>query len=289
MRWTVLLLNASVIYGVCLPVQSARITAGDVAATVPAFAQLPAELELSFAPNPGSTRIFPAAELNQRLARYGIQTRLTDPVCFEWPMRTLTAQDVRSAMLAALPPGSEVGLADSFTASVPPGPLVVPTGALRNGTWRGYVQYENTRRFPLSVVVTVSVPWTRVVATEPILAGERITSAKLQVTSGTGEPSRVEYIEDVKEAAGRIARRHIRPGTPVEKSAIGEARLVSRGDAIRVDVVSGGAMLRFDGVAEGSAAAGALVPIRNPGTGKILHARIIGEGHARVDLSGKEK
>jgi flagella basal body P-ring formation protein FlgA len=53
-------------------------------------------------------------------------------------------------------------------------------------------------------------------------------------------------------------------------------------------VISGGAMLRFEGIAEAPAVAGALVPVKNPDTGKIVHARIDREGHARLNLSATE-
>ena len=48
------------------------------------------------------------------------------------------------------------------------------------------------------------------------------------------------------------------------------------------------ATLRFEGIAEAAAAAGAIVPVRNPDTGKVVHARVNGEGQARINLSGKE-
>jgi flagella basal body P-ring formation protein FlgA len=55
-----------------------------------------------------------------------------------------------------------------------------------------------------------------------------------------------------------------------------------------VDVVSGGAKLRFEGIVEAPGVAGALVPVKNPETGKIVHARVDREGHARLTLSATE-
>jgi hypothetical protein len=193
MKLILLLASAAAGYGACLPVAGGRITAADLAPAVPAFAQLPPELELGFAPNPGLTRVFAPAELNQRLSRYGIQTTASEPVCVEWPMRMITDEDIRSAMLSVLPAGSEIEIASPTQISVPPGPLEFPLNALRNGMWRGYVVYDAPRRFPVTMQVKVSVPWTRVIATAPIRAGERITEANVQLRSGMGDPSGEQF------------------------------------------------------------------------------------------------
>jgi flagella basal body P-ring formation protein FlgA len=226
--------------------------------------------------------------MNGRLSRHGVNATIAEPVCFEWPMRTLTDEEIRSAMLSSLPAGAEIDLVSSSRSTVPPGPLEFPIDALRNGVWRGFVLYDSVRRFPVTVQVTARVPWTRVIATEPIRAGERITEGRVQLTSGMGEPSRGQFLENPQEAVGRVAKRFIRAGAPVEAAALGEANVVARGDSVSVEVVSGRAMLRFQGIAEAPAAAGAVVPVRNPDTGKIVHARVDDRGRARLDLSEKE-
>lgn len=264
--------------GACLPVRGGRITVGDVAAAVPAFGQLPAEMEMSFAPLPGSMRVFAAAELNQRLVRNGLTGVVSDPVCFEWPMRKLGQDEVRDAMLSVLPGGTEVSVnlaADTF---VPPGKVVFPADGLRNGLWRGYVEYDPPRRIAVSARVDVRAPFARVIATEAIRAGERIVAGKLRVESGVGEPSRTDYAESLDDVVGRMARRFIRAGSPVERSAIADAPAVARGDAVPVDVIVGGARLRFEGIAERAASAGELAVVRNPSTGKIMHVRVDEQG-----------
>lgn len=262
--------------------------AGDIAGAIPAFAQLAPDAALGFAPTPGAVRSFSAVELNQHLSRHGVQQPVTEPVCFEWPMRTLTTDDLRTAMLGSLPEGSEVDVTGPESIAVPPGPLQFPPETLRNGMWRGYVAYDPPRRFAVPVQVTVRVPWNRVVARETIPMGARIAESMVHLESGLSEPMRGDFAEELQEVIGRLARRSIRAGASVERSALGEARVVARGDAVHVEVVSGAAILRFDGIAEAPATAGAFVPVRNPDTGKIVHARVNGEGSARLNLSGKE-
>jgi flagella basal body P-ring formation protein FlgA len=66
---------------------------------------------------------------------------------------------------------------------------------------------------------------------------------------------------------------------------LAEAAAVSRGDALQVEVRSGNARLRFDGEAQASGADGAIVPVRMRATGRIIHARVAGQGRAVLDLS----
>lgn len=271
--------------GACLPVRSGRIAAGDLVAGAPALAGLPADLDLGFSPTPGAVRVFTAAELNQRLALHGLQASVAEPVCVEWPMRPLTEQDVRAAMLAVLPEGSDVQLASAGMAA-PEGELVFPREGLHQGWWRGYVEYQPRRRFAVSMRADVRAPFSRVVATESIRAGERIAATKLKLETGIGEPRKGDFAEAIEEVAGRAARRSIRAGMPVERSATAAARAIAKGDRVRVDVISGGASLRFDGVAETAAGTGEVAAVRNPDTGKIVHAQVDEHGRALLRLSG---
>jgi flagella basal body P-ring formation protein FlgA len=271
--------------GACLPVGASRITASDIAAAVPAFAQLAPDTQMSLTPAPGVRRTFTVAELNQRLTLAGLEASATEPVCFERPMREIGEDELREAMLTVLPAGSDVRVVGTARIAVPTGTPVFPMEGLRGGVWRGHVEYEPNRRFAFAVTVDVRTPFTRVVATEAIRAGERITASKLRVDSGVGEPSPVEYASSLEEAANRVARRSVRAGAPVERSALGQARAIARGDTVQVDVVSGGAVLRFDGIAENAAAHGDVTPVRNPETGKIVHVRVMEDGRALLRLS----
>ena len=97
-----LLAVSSPVFAACLPVAGSRILGRDLALADPRFAALPATLAVGFAPEPGVRRIYSAAEL-QRLARAnGLQ--LADPpeICFELPMRSLSAADAAAAMPAQL-------------------------------------------------------------------------------------------------------------------------------------------------------------------------------------------
>src|SRR5215468_7405238 len=93
--------------GTCLPVKGDRITLGDLAAAVPAFAGLNAEEAVGFAPAPGAQRRFLAGELDRLAARRGLVIG-GGPVCFEREMETLTKDRVIAALRESLPDGSHM-------------------------------------------------------------------------------------------------------------------------------------------------------------------------------------
>ncbi len=69
-------------------------------------------------------------------------------------------------------------------------------------------------------------------------------------------------------------------GTPVPLTPPHE---VERGDAVRVEVSSGGVLLAFDGAAETAGRAGDFILVKNPTTGRRFRARV--ESKGKVTLS----
>lgn len=269
----------------CLPVHADRITAGDIAEAVPAFSALPPAKVLSYAPLPGHTRVFPAAELRQRLPN---ATDVPESICFEWPMRVLSAEQVRTAMLAALPAGATVSIGDYNPQLAPPGALRFPLEGLRNGRWTGYVEWAPARQFAIRARVEVQVAFSRVVALEPIRAGQRIERAAVRLETGTAEPLPPGLATSIDDVVGRAPRRLIPAGTAIPLASLDREVTVARGDPVHVRVIAGATALGFDGVAEGRGAIGELVPVRNPATKRLVHARVEARGLAVASLKTGE-
>src|SRR3954454_14508999 len=87
----------------CVQPSGSRITAGDIAAAVPEYANLPADLVLGYAPQPGASRVLAPNELTQWLSRHGVKGEVRDPVCISWKLTDLNLEKAKSAMLASLP------------------------------------------------------------------------------------------------------------------------------------------------------------------------------------------
>src|ERR1019366_3977681 len=91
----------------CLPVSGSRILAQDMALGIPAFAQIPPELALGYAPAPGARRTYGAAAL-ARLARERLRA----------PPR-------------AARPAARIRVVECGRQPVPPGELCFPVSGLQ--------------------------------------------------------------------------------------------------------------------------------------------------------------
>lgn len=273
----------------CLPPGSDRITAGDIAGVVPAFAKLPAELVLSYAPAPGVTRVFAPAELQATLVRHDLEAAAVEPVCFEWPMRHLTSEDVRAAMVRTLGPDAQVSVVSFTQGAVAQGEIAFdrrpPAGA---SVWKGRIEYTKGRYVEVWAKADVRVPYTRLTATAMIRPGDKLTGENLRIETGFGPLAAEDALRDVSEASGRTVRRLIPAGATIVASALDKFRAVSKGDLLQVDVVSGRARLRFGAAAQAAGSVGDLIPVRNIDTGKLLQARVESQGRAVLDLGGRQ-
>lgn len=246
----ILLLSSAGLRGACLPITGSRILGRDLAAAEPGLANLPETLTVAFAPAPGTKRIFSAFELARIAKVNAIAFEPVADLCFEVPLRNLSADEALTAMHRVLPAGAEITLVELQRTSVPAGTLEFPLSGLQPITagvdgeraqlWRGFVTYAETKRAPF---------WARVVlASHPL------------------------------SARGPVSVHEAPPGTPGTDE-------IHRGDMVRVDVECGRAHLVVEAVALSGGHAGDLVDLRNPATGKTFKARVLTASQARIVLS----
>jgi flagella basal body P-ring formation protein FlgA len=288
MPWLPLL--AALASPACIPVHSDRIHARDLASAQPAFAALPPDLELGFAPAPGATRIFPLAEIRRIAMANGLKALVTPgPVCFAWPLSIPPEQSLIDAMkqtLAGRNPDIEV--IERSLMPAPPGTIVFPLAGLSAfsdspAVWRGYIEYAPARRFPLWARVLVRVHETRVVAKEALHTGQRIRASQLVLEPYAGAPTRDEPVTAIGAAEGMLPRFEIAAGAMLSASLLERPKDVERGDTVAVVVSSGGARIEAAGIAEQSGPRGATILVRNPKSGKEFHALVAERDKVVVD------
>jgi flagella basal body P-ring formation protein FlgA len=88
----------------------------------------------------------------------------------------------------------------------------------------------------------------------------------------------------IADLAGRIPRRTIKAGMVVQKEWLDAPRLVQRGDMLKVEVISGGAKLEAEGLAENSGALGQIIFVQNLESKRRFRARV--ESQGRVSVKG---
>ena len=281
----------------CAPVEHDPITARDLAGMVPEFGRLAAATPIGPAPGAGVRRVFRSLELTALARNLGLDLASAPPdLCFEWPMETLDRNQVREAMLAALPfPDTKIDILETNLNPAPRGRIEfrredLGTPALPDSpapvVWRGSVVYGANPRFAVWARVHVTARVPKLVAVEPIARGTLISRAQIRLETGTGFPGPGDAPSLLDQVAGRVALRNIAAGSEIRLSQIELPPDVKRGDAVSVEVLSGTARLAFTGKSESDGRTGDTITIRNPHSNRVFLARVDGKDKALVDMRG---
>ena len=287
MRWG---FSRALLAAACLPVSSDRILVRDLATAVPVFAAAPPAEVLGYAPLPGQRRWFSAADLERLARRFGLaHPKVDGGVCFEWPTAPLTAAVVREALHAAAPL-ARLELLDFSRQPAPVGKVEFPLRGIRTGArwqggeayiWRGRVKYAAGRSFPIWAKVTGGEPSRRVVAKEKLPARKIISAEQLFVEEYLRLPATpAGFAGQLEQVAGRVPRRSIEAGKPVETAWLDDAPVVMKGEHVTVEVRAGSMKLSLAAVSETGGRKGETVLLRNPSSGKRFRARMEQKGRA---------
>jgi len=278
--------------GDCFPLAGDRILGRDLALANPAFAALPANLTVSYAPAPGQKRVFAQAELIRIARANRIELSTAAEVCFALPLREMQAAEVLAAMRVALPPEAELTIIELSRGSIPLGALEFPTTGMEPAVqgvrmWRGSVRYGQTLRMPVWARVDLRYRVEAVVASTDLRPSIPIAGRVLKIEMVDAPVDRLQQVaRRVEEVAGRIPKRTIAAGSAIPLALLDAAPAVRRGDAVKVEVRSGPATIQIDAVAEAPARNGDLVELRNPTSGKKFFARLESDSRAVIVIGG---
>ena len=292
--WISVLMNYNA--AVCTPIRSDQILAADLSRSIPEFAAAPRDAVIGYAPVPGSRRTFHASELKRLAMKFDVRLASSDrQACFEWQLRSISREDVTSAMresLALADPaidGAHIEILEIGTRVAPLGKIVFPlTGLIpaadRKGPalWRGYIVYAEKRRFDFWARVKLSAPTTRVVAVASIATGHTIESSDVRLETVEDFPISHDTVRHLDEVVGRVARRGIPSGRTVLRADLARPLEIEAGEIVEVDVASGKTHLTMQGRAENSGHTGDVISIRNQRSGKLFRARVEAKGRVLV-------
>ena len=268
------------------------VTAGDLAALVPAFGPLPPDAPIAPAPAPGARRVLRSFELRSLAKSYSLESASFDDLCFEWPMEPLERDRLLEAMRSALPyPETHIEILNTSLQPVPLGriefrreDLGTPAAAGRGpAIWRGNVVYGASGRFSIWARVLVSARLPRIVAVETLRRGKPIAPADVRVEYSESFPLPGDLAAGIDQVSGRIPARSIAAGSEVHLSQLLAVTDINRGDLVEVEVRSGGTRLAFAARSESQGRSGELVALRNLSSNKVFQARVDGRGKASVD------
>jgi flagella basal body P-ring formation protein FlgA len=276
----------------CWPVQDDRIYARDVAAAVPAFANVAADFALGYAPAPGIRRVFKGDALERLARNQGVMLEAVPDVCFERAMATVDAGEILEAMRNAWN-GSDVRMeVRSWSPLIAPqGKVVFPRTGLQlpaasdpqaEVIWRGYVKYGNNRRFSISARARITTTTTRVVAVADLSMGAPVREDQVRLESFDTFALDDRPARNLEEVVGSVPRALIRAGATVLRNQLSRAPEVARGDVVKVEVTAGSAHLSLEGRAQTDGVTGKTILVKNLSSGKDFRARVTGKGKVSV-------
>jgi flagella basal body P-ring formation protein FlgA len=123
------------------------------------------------------------------------------------------------------------------------------------------------------------------VPTTTIYPGEIIDDT--MITERTVQPSqvgRLMIVLDRSELLGKVARRTLLPGRPVQTIAVAEPDLVPRGANIEVVFQQGGLTILAQAMTLEAGSAGDVIRVRNLDSGVIINATVQADGTVRVGM-----
>ncbi len=279
----------------CHAIAGQQIMGSDLAAASPTFAALPADLLAGYAPQPGSQRVFSAAELMRIAEANGIGAASPAPICFERPTAPLEQAKVGQAMRDALGPGDfQLQIVELSKYPAPVGRLVFPREMLGPqspqsiAVWNGYVEYDGGR-FPVWARVHLTSHQRTVTAVRDLRPGHRIAESDVRIEETDGNLPRTPPLTSLDAVVGRNPRHFITAGTVVGAPDLAESAEVEAGDVVIVEVQSGPTVLSFEAKAESAGRRGDTISLRNSSSGKLFRACVTARDRALVECHSLEQ
>lgn len=140
------------------------------------------------------------------------------------------------------------------------------------------VQCPGAQGWQLVVTTQANVFVQAVVTTQVLERGQAITPAMLDRQEVNLARQRRGVIATYEEVVGQSAKRRIRAQQVLSNDMLVSSWLVRRGDKVIVTARHAEIQAAVEGVALEDGRMGAVVRVRNPGSGKIIDAKVTGAG-----------
>ena len=292
---TVAIAGGAMLRAACVPVNSDRILGRDLAAADTVFGRIAPEEVIGFAPSPGHLRLFGPEELTRLALKYGVTAESFKQVCFQRITEPLTAERLIPALQKAIDmAGVEIQVFEFSRYPLPPGDLEFKRSSLPAAVpnvdsaviWRGRLIGADRRSIPIWVKVKLLVERKWIEASTNLPSGRPIAANQVTTKTGKQFPFANPVPVAIEDVVGRKPLRSIRTGQVIVPMMLKDPDEVERGDAVAVEVTSGGAQLRFEARAESSGHKGETVAVQNPVSGRRFAALVQDKGKVLVNPDG---
>jgi flagella basal body P-ring formation protein FlgA len=163
--------------------------------------------------------------------------------------------------------------------------LIEPLDTRSSQRMRFLARCNDTPGWRYEYIVRARVTAMVAIAAAPVAPNEALTDA--QVTIERRDISNItDPISSPEEAVGQMSRRMLRPGDILRSGQLSSPVLVKRGDAVLMVARREGIEVSTAGEALDAGARGAVVRVRNAGSGQVVRMRVAGPGTVEPIDSG---
>ena len=192
----------------------------------------------------------------------------------------IVAANVRAAAVALAPPGAAISLGPVTGAQ-----YMQPCTAPLTVSMSGNAPYEQAAVHCLSpawtlyVSVTVAQSEAVVVAARPVAAGQVLAPADVQLAMLPVQQfaGRLVFF-DPAQLVGAVASMSLAAGVPITQDDVQEPVMVTAGQTVSVQVISGGVLLSLDATADETGRIGDTILFTNPASGRRFTAEVTANG-----------
>lgn len=252
-------------------------------------------LSLGLSPHPGAARRLNPDYVKARVLAEGFSSDeirvVGAAVEIRRAARRVEAAEIRAAVEAALAPLLPAGarleilrVPDGVT--VPPLPVTVvatPPVRLRGPISVAVEIVAGDVRERVHVQAIVRRLESVAVAARPLERGAVVAEGDVRVEVRDVTDEAREPVREAAAALGRRLRRAAPEGAILTPALLEEVPAVEAGDAVRIRVRLSGVEVEAAGEARANGAIGALVPVRNGASHRVLMARVLGPGEVAVE------
>lgn len=160
----------------------------------------------------------------------------------------------------------------------------LPPGSQALGATTVGVRCRGNQGWIVYVPVTVKAVREVVVITRALAARSQIGPEDIKVERRELSAFGGTYLTDPAQAAGKLLRRPVIPGTALTADMLEAARLVKRGERVSIVAAARGMEVRGQGEAMADGAAGELIRVRSLPSKRIIEAVVTASGVVRVRM-----
>ncbi len=146
------------------------------------------------------------------------------------------------------------------------------------------VQVSCPNSWSIYVPIDLAIYRPVVIAVKPLAAGSTIGSDDVQMTEVDITQLLGQYLTDLDDAIGMSAKRPLSAGRPVVAQQLTPPLLIRRGESVVINAESNAISVKMPGIALSDGRRGEQIRIKNPGSSRVIEARVTGPGQVQAPM-----